>query len=329
MAAQIEDTTRVLDAADALDKTMAAQRADVNATQMGATLVCAVCSTSNAGLETYCGECGFLLSSQPGTDEPVEAGPECPFVLVEERTGRRLPLREGDNTIGRERAEVLLMDPTVSRRHAVLTIAGNTATVTDLASTNGTQVDGSRLQPDVAAPVQVGASLQVGHVGLRLEAVGAMPDPRPDAAVASPAGAGAASVADTGAESAEREAVARLVAQAAGASDIPVFEGATTVGRRPGNDCVIAGDPFVSGRHACLDAVGHSITITDVGSTNGTTVNGQRLSPSIPMSLEPGDEVTLGNGRYVVELSKVADDEQEYEEEPDGELPDDMDDDIA
>jgi pSer/pThr/pTyr-binding forkhead associated (FHA) protein len=106
-----------------------------------------------------------------------------------------------------------------------------------------------------------------------------------------------------------RAEVARLRAQADDVSDIPVFEGATTLGRRSGNDWVIAGDPFVSGRHARLDAAGLSVTITDLGSTNGTTVNGERLPPDVPLPLESGDEVALGKGRYVLEHAAPADEE--------------------
>jgi pSer/pThr/pTyr-binding forkhead associated (FHA) protein len=50
-------------------------------------------------------------------------------------------------------------------------------------------------------------------------------------------------------------------------------------------------DPGVSRRHAEIRA-GFTTTITDLGSTNGTIVNGQLVSQS---ALEDGDEIVLGN----------------------------------
>ena len=57
--------------------------------------------------------------------------------------GRPVPLVAGDNLIGRDPdAAVYLEDTSVSRRHAVITISGADAGVTDLGSKNGTSVGG-------------------------------------------------------------------------------------------------------------------------------------------------------------------------------------------
>ena len=65
----------------------------------------------------------------------------------------------------------------------------------------------------------------------------------------------------------------------------------TTIGRGATNDLVLP-DPEVSRRHAQIvrDADGYSIE--DWGSTNGTFVNGQRITARTP--LEDGDEIDLG-----------------------------------
>jgi|HubBroStandDraft_3_1064219.scaffolds.fasta_scaffold561542_1 hypothetical protein len=48
--------------------------------------------------------------------------------------------------VGRAEADVQLDDPEVSRRHCVVEVRGIAATLTDLETTNGTAVDGQRIQ---------------------------------------------------------------------------------------------------------------------------------------------------------------------------------------
>ncbi len=54
----------------------------------------------------------------------------------------------------------------------------------------------------------------------------------------------------------------------------------TTLGRRPYNDVVLK-DLAVSGRHACLIQEDQQVTIEDLGSTNGTYVNGRAVKKQI------------------------------------------------
>lgn len=67
--------------------------------------------------------------------------------------------------------------------------------------------------------------------------------------------------------------------------------GDTRVGRSAENDIVLE-DPEVSKQHVLIREQGGRFTIQDVGSTNGTFVNGQRLY-SVQM-LYDGDQVQLG-----------------------------------
>jgi len=68
------------------------------------------------------------------------------------------------------------------------------------------------------------------------------------------------------------------------------------IGRDPGCDLSLA-EPAVSRRHAALRR-GHSgWTIADLGSTNGTFVNGWRVRGDA--RLEPGDALSLGDTAWV------------------------------
>jgi FOG: FHA domain len=67
-------------------------------------------------------------------------------------------------------------------------------------------------------------------------------------------------------------------------------DGALRLGRSPDND-VILRDPATSGHHARLERRGDQFWLVDLGSTNGTLVNGEPIQEK---ELNHGDRVTLG-----------------------------------
>jgi DNA-binding winged helix-turn-helix (wHTH) protein len=72
---------------------------------------------------------------------------------------------------------------------------------------------------------------------------------------------------------------------------VPLTDGEHIAGRDP--DCSLVIDSTsVSRRHARFTVVSGTATIEDLGSTNGTHVNGTRISA--PTRLAPGNEVALG-----------------------------------
>ncbi len=77
-----------------------------------------------------------------------------------------------------------------------------------------------------------------------------------------------------------------------------------TIGREASADIVIA-DPEVSRAHARLLTKPGGLIIEDLGSTNGTFVNKQRITS--PRAISPGDEITLGESIVLgVETEGVA-----------------------
>lgn len=72
---------------------------------------------------------------------------------------------------------------------------------------------------------------------------------------------------------------------------IDLTEDSLTIGREPSNEIPI-NDAEISRKHARLSVQGDNYVIEDLGSTNGTFVNGQRLMG--PHVLKPGEIVSFG-----------------------------------
>jgi len=71
------------------------------------------------------------------------------------------------------------------------------------------------------------------------------------------------------------------------------------IGRLP--ECgVVLADSNVSRRHAELRRSGDSVVLTDLGSTNGTRVNGAPVRERVLVS---GDEVSVGSTRLIFEMT--------------------------
>ena len=71
----------------------------------------------------------------------------------------------------------------------------------------------------------------------------------------------------------------------------------TTIGRDLANDIPIS-DPEVSRRHARFFLRDESVFIEDLGSTNGTFLNGERISS--PQQLRSGDSITFGESVVMI-----------------------------
>jgi hypothetical protein len=82
--------------------------------------------------------------------------------------------------------------------------------------------------------------------------------------------------------------IARLVT--ADGRSYPLQVGSTVIGR--GDQATLRlPDVGISRRHARIDFDGNQVVLTDLGSTNGTMVNGQRVSA---VALNPGDMIQVG-----------------------------------
>ena len=90
-----------------------------------------------------------------------------------------------------------------------------------------------------------------------------------------------------------------LVHEADSVCRVPLDKEMVTVGRLPESDVTIQ-DKGVSRRHAHIRTKDGRSTLTDLGSTNGTKLNGQQVQ-SRPLS--DGDRITVGT--TVIEYRRV------------------------
>ncbi len=93
-----------------------------------------------------------------------------------------------------------------------------------------------------------------------------------------------------------------LLALSAG-TDIALEHGLVIVGRDRRCNARLESDR-VSRRHCILATEGGDVLVRDLGSTNGTFINGQRVASG---RLKPGDEVSIAHIRYRLEMPSAHD----------------------
>jgi ABC-2 type transport system ATP-binding protein len=231
------------------------------------------------------------------------------LAIIEGReAGREFPVTR-TTLIGRDpAADVVIADAEVSPQHASFVLAAGRVVVEDLGSTNGTFVNGRRVTG--SHELQPGDRVQLGATVLEVRpptspSVEAEPGSQARKATrVTPATEVPPAPAPTAAEvgpSTPRPSRARHIptvpvlvfvgGQKAG-SEVPVGS-QVVVGRDVGAaDVILDQDPDVSRRHATFSPAGAGLTVQDLGSTNGTFVNGKRLTDTV--ALETGDRVELG-----------------------------------
>lgn len=77
------------------------------------------------------------------------------------------------------------------------------------------------------------------------------------------------------------------------------LSGLAVIGREPTNPIPLDRDTTASRRHAQISDEGGVFRVQDLGSSNGTFVNGARVTETV---LQPGDEVSIGGTRFRFEV---------------------------
>ncbi|HVG61475.1 MAG TPA: FHA domain-containing protein [Hyalangium sp.] len=249
----------------------------------------------------------------------------------------------GDLRIGRQEGnDLILTEGGVSRQHARVFIEGSKVLLEDLSSANGTYVDGERITDVVVLTAQT--QVVLGDYELRIKggarpsggqrrgtraaepadgpkATRAMPTLKP----ARPPGSGLAKAERSGRNSgADRPMQVQGIdddpppRMSMGGPTTPVLRGLTgpwanmlypiktkvVVGRTP-PAVVLLEDDSISRKHAELERTGRGVMLRDLGSANGTLLNGERLGQE-PVQLSPGDIVQFGMVELVYESNEQA-----------------------
>jgi adenylate cyclase len=77
--------------------------------------------------------------------------------------------------------------------------------------------------------------------------------------------------------------------------------GGAIVGRAADQCALVVAHPTVSRRHARLSLAGDALQIEDLGSTNGTAVDGRSVSAGLPAAFRPGSTIRLGDVKLSVQ----------------------------
>ncbi|MHB1845043.1 MAG: FHA domain-containing protein [Deltaproteobacteria bacterium] len=214
--------------------------------------------------------------------------------------GRRAVPLAREVVIGRDRsADLRLDDQSISRRHARLFFdEEGEPWVEDLGSGNGVVVDGERLSEP--SQLRAGVSFKLGVFTLSMHDVGGPPRSI-EKAQAKPTGkAGeiaqeAAAKAKLAAPLAPKGCALRGKVGPLAGKDFALEKNTATVGRvGEGNDLQIS-DDSISRHHAKLTRTGRGFVVRDLGSANGTSVNGVRI---VEQPLQTGDVVRFGTVEF-------------------------------
>lgn len=214
----------------------------------------------------FCTNCGAPLQVDDRTFTATVHGGSLAKIIVQlpgEETREEF-LSKAVSTLGRRRSNTIqILSPTVSGEHAKIELTRKGHTIIDLNSTNGTYINGKRIEPGrpyllasqdiIRFSDELGNSISLAYV---------------------------APAAFTGLEEVE---IAQLFA---------LTDTISYVGRNP-EAAITLNHPAVTWNHAkIIKRTGNRFTIQDLSSNNGTFVNGRQLHSE--RTLERGDIIQIG-----------------------------------
>jgi pSer/pThr/pTyr-binding forkhead associated (FHA) protein len=169
--------------------------------------------------------------------------------------------------------DVPLLSKNVSRKHAKLRFQGKKILIEDLGSSNGVLVNGAK----IVGPTEVlaGSEFQIGEFTVKITSQ------EPETSQGS---------------------LGSLIGQNGAFLDkiLTIKAGDNIVGR--GSECdVFVADGSISRRHAILTASVDKFVVRDMGSANGTFVNGQKIQDITPV--RSGEVVRFGSLSFRLELA--------------------------
>lgn len=290
---------------------------------------CPYCGAELKPDTKFCGGCGYQPGSLEGGAEEA-AKPSAP--VIELAVGDEVfDLPEGEHILGRSEGNLVVSNAYLSRKHAKLVVREGRLFISDLGSTNGTFVDGEKLEPDEERELHPESVVKAGELPLTFTWPDA-PEP-PEAGEEAEEPAAELAEAEAPAEGRAAQEVAEVASPwrlKAGHTEYPLPFGEIRLGRKPErNDLAFPDDGYMSGTHLVLDVDLKTLKLKDLGSTNGTLVGGEKVAPDEWVELAGGDEFQAGQTMFKVEviapvetLEPMADEPGPSEPEPPAEAAD-------
>lgn len=271
-----DDKTRALDARDSARES-----------------TCPYCSATIPRDAAYCPSCGYEPGSM-GEGGSAVAHAAVAGVVEVTAAGQSFGLGEGEHVLGRSEGDLVVSNPYLSRKHLVFAVRGGRVFVKDLGSTNGTFVDGAKLGAQEERELTPASELKAGELPIALRWL-------EDAPVAAEADAKDKEIPGLREDSIDVVEVRSPWSLKAGETEYPLPFGKVRIGRKPDrNDIAFPDDGFISAAHAVLDVDLDYLKAQDIGSTNGTLLNGEKLAANDWRDMKAGDEFTVGKTALIV-----------------------------
>ncbi len=201
-------------------------------------------------------------------------------------------LKAGDNIIGKgEQCDIRIDHEQIADHHCTIQINSNGATISVKDATNITRVNGSLVA--ARTPVNGGDALLFGTVQAQLAgSVGNVDVPdEPEQESGS---------AEDESRTRVRMAIPKFVLRGVSGSTFGknfAVHGAVVVGRHSECDICLPSEE-ISRKHAKISVASDGLYVEDLGSSNGTFVNGKQVKRA---KVEPGDELKLDTVRFLVQ----------------------------
>ena len=210
---------------------------------------------------------------------------------------------QGEMIIGRQSdCDLQISNARISRKHAKLETKADGIWLTDLGSQNGTYVEGQRIKPQQPCKLQPGQSFVIANVTFRVEVAEPKLPHHTEPKVAEKIFEGPEPL-----PRAEQPYLAYKLWYRHGAREwrsLPLHRD-LVIGRR--HDCdVQIPEETVSRQHARLSIKEGTIWLTDLGSSNGTLLMGERLPAQTPKIIQPGQDFSIGNTLFRVTTAEVS-----------------------
>lgn len=254
------------------------------------TVACPQCGHINQPNNTFCGSCGFRLGG--AAPKPVSAPPvAAPMSGTVTLTALRADGTEAGTytlpagpeiTVGRDTGGIFAGDSYLSPKHAIFRMkAPGRLSVEDTGSLNGVYRKLAREAPVELHPSDV---FRIGQEIVKYESIEPLP-------------ASADGVERLGAPSKGYIGrIALVIGRETTGNAFPIPESGIHIGRERG-DVLFPEDGYVSGLHCHIAYEGGRVTLTDLGSSNGTFV---RLSEETPV--QSGDVLLMGQQLFRISM---------------------------